>query len=452
VPQLGMPERTTMFHFPTWNWLTATRQRSQTSSRPCLPAVEQLEDRIVPAVGVKPAAVVTAPTPAAVNNFIKWENDFIKIQDSYIKIEDRYLKLYNDVLPPDAAALFIKLDADFAAIDNDLAGSPSATGANGVGGIDGTLIMRRLSSAGATAAGDAVLRDAALIQVNDGLIQNGQNGGTPGATLDFVHIYIKLEALSLKLHTAVDDSEAQFLKIEKAFIAVDPNDLAKPVAGLDSDLLKLDTDTKPMNSVAVDAFLKFEEDFIKGENSFIKIEGDFLLKYGSALPPGAANYFIKLDNDYLNANGDLVKIDSALIGLLNQPPATAVSTGGAANFPADVNNEISGWINTVLPGFNDQLNADIISLTPPTTVAVAAVVAAPAAVDAFLKLDEIKYKEAVDVLSLDLAFLKIEQSFLEGDPDRPLIIGFASDLLALTKDALGIPSTTNGGGTTTVSA
>ncbi len=463
-----MPERITMFHFPTWNWLVSglsTRQRCQTkSTRPCLPAVEQLDDRILPTVTIKPVVVAPPPqTPPAVTSFIKWQNDFIKLQDSYIKIEERYLKLHGDVLSPDAANFFLKLNADFEAIDADLAGNPLAAGASTAvspvaspvanGGIDGTLIFRRLSTAQATADSKAVLADAALLNLDDGVIKKGQtNGGN--TTDDAIHVYLKLEALSIKLHGAVDDSEAQFLKIEKAFVAVYPDELSKPVASLDGHIIKLDGDTTPMNPAAVDAFIKFEANFIKGESNFIKLEDAFLLKYGGALPQGASDYFIKIDRDYLSVNGDLAAVDAILIGLLKPAPTAASPpefTGGLANFPTDVSLEIHDkWMPT-LSDFNGALQADIKSLTTPTVgVAAVAAVVTPNAVNAYLKFEEIKYKEAIDVVTLDFTFMKLEaglKSFLEGDPDQPLINGLATDLTTLTKDALGIPSST-GGGTT----
>jgi hypothetical protein len=369
------------------------------------------------------------------------------------------LKLYSDVLPSDAASFFLKLNADFESIDGDLAVGASVTGGPAIvptavtttplGGIDGILIQKQLATAGATADGNAVLADAALLKVNDGLIQGGNTAADP------IHVYLKLETLSAKLHGEVKESETQFHKIEKAFVAVAPSDLSEPVAALDSDIINLDGDTARMNPHAIDAFIKFEADFIKGENSFIKREDAFLLKYGSALPPGAADYFIKIDGDYIKVNTDLGNLDSALIGFLTPPPPITASAvvigGGVANLPTDVSNEIQDKWMPMLSDFNSDLQADIQSLTPPTIgVAATAAVVIPGAVDAFLKFEEIKFKEAIDIVTLDFAFIKFKADLLKGDTDRALVDTLAMDLFTLTKGALGIPRST--GGSTTANA
>jgi hypothetical protein len=432
--ELGL-KGTVMNRFPTWNWLASgnSAQRAGRSlvARPCLPAVEQLDDRILPSATANPAAAVTAPGPAsphAVATFLKWQDDFIKIQDSIIAIEDSYHK-ENPGLQV-SNNYFIKLDQDLIQLDTDLAGAPSAAGTNAIGGIDGTIISyKRHSSASAQAGGTAV--QAALVQTQADLALlsgGGSTGGTTAAAATtggpsvgaVINAYLKLDSQERKIKIDLASSSLTWVKIETQFAG---SDLEKAAAALGADLATAATDAAPQTSRADNAFIKWESIFIKVQDEFIKLEGAYL-DNNPKLSPTAANYFLKIDADYVAADLDMDGINDKVLGgklppLVLQALDAAMATDEAA------------------------LNADINTISPPVTPAAAT--AAPTG-NPDWALGRIKYKEALWALTLDFTFQKIKLTYLEGDPDRPLIDKLAADLTTLLDDSLGITPGSGGGG------
>ncbi|HEY2251779.1 MAG TPA: hypothetical protein VGH74_11985 [Planctomycetaceae bacterium] len=433
-----------MLHFPKWNWLfsglSMQRPRQRVAVRPCLAAVELLDDRVLLSATTHAAAEV-APQPAsnqAVETLLKWEGDFIKLQDGILGTELKLLKHSANPISQSTAAYFLKLDSDLANISGDLIGQQAqggtnvAAAANPVGGIDGVLITDYLKFS------DLASKDAFKIQSNltrMATVDSALNKITTdsgGVSRDAVDAYLKLEYLKYKEQIAASSLNAAFIKLEEAFVGTD---LATPVNSLASDVAAIPTDAAPQNPPAFDAFLKFEEGFIKQQDGILKFETDQLKAHKITSSSPSTAYFLKIDADFLKIDVDLAgnppttNNAAAEVGGSNGGGLNGVLQGG--NLPADVIAEISNKWSPAIYKAEAFLKAEITALQPPAINSVAA-----AASQKFEGQNSfLKWKIAEESSQLRDSFLKFEVDFLAGTPDRPLVDALLTDLNTLAADA-----------------
>lgn len=357
----------------------------------------------------------------------------------YLKIEEDILQKNADKLTAAAVDFFLKIDSDFIKIDNDflkidnVLGAPNSTGLS----LAPPEVMKDVTAQ----IGD-LTTEAASVSLNfTKIIVN--------RAADAVDAYLQMEHIKYKLDATASEFALQFVKIEQDLIDGDPTDLGDvsnpgntvspgPVSTLATDLTGLATDATPQASRAVDAFLELEGVFIKGETQFLKLEDEILQKYHGHLPPAFVDYLLQLDNAYLKLGADFIKIDLALTGAGTTGGGAAV-VGNASQFPPDVTTEIAKFWIPSLQANGADLTADIKLLKLPASAA-GAVIASPtvkstATFDAFMKikLEEMELSDAITGLELDSHFMKVEQAFLDGDPDRPLITGLTKDIQAVIK-------------------
>jgi hypothetical protein len=111
-----------MSHTPSWNWLTsritarrlADESRS-TPSRPCLPAIEQLDDRVLLSAAVGGDVIVEPPNPASSSQILigllKGSFDLLKVELEALKFAAEDIKL------AEVPNLVHKLNLEFFKID-----------------------------------------------------------------------------------------------------------------------------------------------------------------------------------------------------------------------------------------------------------------------------------------------------------------------------------------------
>jgi hypothetical protein len=411
-----------MSRAPAWKWLfsrfSSRRAPQAAVARPCLPAIEQLDDRVLPSV-------------STVDAFLKYENAFIKGEASFIKGENIVIQQYKEQVPSAVSAFFLKLDADFVKIDTTLA---STTEGGATTGIDGVLIKLDLSSEEAGAAAYKIKTEVADLKAAAALLQNPGIDVTAAAAVD---TFIKLDGIEHKGRDTAEDFQTGFIKIEADFLKLDPVNLKEPAAALKLDLGALAADAAAPH--AVERFIKLQESFLKFEEGFIKLENAFI-KYGGDKPAAVTDYFLKLD-------GALIKIADDLIGAPAPKTTDAAVIGGVGgidgallklDLPPNISGEIQDKWAPEIAAIRQEVQNAAAQLGQGTT---GSPTFDAASVD-FLKYGggfEIFAKHKADVL--DTAFLKIQVGLVALAPDS-----LSGPVATLLGDLNGLATHAHGGG------
>ncbi|MGH7135429.1 MAG: type VI secretion system tube protein Hcp, partial [Pirellulales bacterium] len=417
----------------SWKWLGSQfgvrKACPRGRTRPCLAALEQLEDRVLLS-----AASVTPPTDqalSAVNAFLKIEGTFNQSQTDFLKAESDFLKIGSHKLTAATVDYFLKIDGDLLKIGEDLVVSP--TGA-AVGGIDGTLANLKLPASTADNLQKimpAVEQQLKLDNQLIGLLEPARANAAAAVVTSAAAVngYIKLDGIPA---IAVN-----FAQIENGLIGADTADLGPALGlqgsdtspgeagGLLQDLAVLGADasanysgTPSAAAPVVDAFLKIENTLIHKQDDFLKIESAFIKYGGNQLTSAGVDYFLKMDQD-------LIQVDNDSVG----PPATvgqAAVVGNAAlggidgvllklNLPANLLATIQQKIMPAIANDRDSAAALEAQLEQGAGGVVMS------AADVFLKLDGIKgesqddkHKDEIHVSSF--SFQKIELELVQLDP------------------------------------
>jgi hypothetical protein len=343
----------------SWKWLCSRlgfwHGHPPARVRPCLGALEQLEDRVL--LSATPLIPLSNQSVGAVSAFLKLENSFEISQVDGIKLEADVIELKTNALSAAEIDYFLKIDGDLVQIDNDLIGTPGPAGSTGTTGIDGILTNLDLPVDMAINLEaellPAVQSARAATTTVIGQLQQLQTAGKsvvhPAASVD---VFLKIEGID---GTAADDATLNFAKIEYEFIGADATDLgaalgaqgsAAPGAagGLLQDFVVLAADTAAgPNTTSGSAVVPAREsstpsvsEFVATESAYANAVGVYIhrklpgrMKSGQiTLSRGAADYFLKLDADLLQINDDLIGtpgagsgIDGALLKL-QLPQAT----------------------------------------------------------------------------------------------------------------------------------
>ena len=450
----------------SWKWLcsplTVRKSGSRGRSRPCLAALEQLEDRVL--LSAAPAASLSGESLQAVDAFLKIENAYNKAQTEFLKIENKLANDTTQKLSSDTVNYFLKIDSDLVQVDTDLIGSPNTTA---TGGIDGILDTLKLPSRTADYLDHklvpAVSQELALANKLIGQL-------SPTTTTASLASAAPSTSTDLRIHKLADVPEltVDFAAIEYKFIGADPADLGPALGpqgspspgaagGLLQDLAVLGADaagkqfqTSTGGSTApavVNAFLKIEETLIDQQNDFLKSE-DALLKYSKhKLSAAAVDYFLKIDQD-------LIALDNDAIGPPTTPPAAAstTATGGIAgvllklDLPADM---LANIQNKMIPAVQDARDAALAALAQLQQ-------GASSGADTIkINIEHIELKVgggfgvvAADFMKIENALLNLDPTDLgpalglQGSPAPGMVGGLLQDALALVSDVgVGLPVT-----------
>jgi hypothetical protein len=393
---------------PSWKWLIACapRRRRAAAARPrrCLPAVERLDDRILPHGSGGGAGV-----PPVVTTYLQIEDTFYKEQGAILSAEDAVVQRLGNQLPSSLGNYFLKIDDAFLKLDNSLGGPGSTVDANGTpgvpGGIDGVLISDGLSSAEASANASSAQAEAAHALASEKTILAAPSSDITPTAGEALGIYLKFNGIERAAERAARQLTNGLQAIEAAFIEIDPPNLQAPVAAAELAGGSLaDLAVPPPAPAAVDAFLKFEGQVLREEFNFLKFETAVLNQFGDQVPAAAVDFFHKGEAAFLKIDADLTATGDALLGI-GQPSGATANDGGAVLYRRVLLQQ-------------GRLLAEV-------DLAVAA--ADHKLTDAFLKLDSGFLKIEADFLNgaddkltdtflkLDTAFLKIETDFLKID-------------------------------------
>jgi len=317
----------------SWKWLCSRsvfqRGRVPARVRPCLAAVEQLEDRVLlTATFVPPLAPIPLSQQSlnAVAAFITEQGRLFDTQDTIIQRQNDLINQTADKLPTNVVNFFLKIDADLAQIDNDFQPSTASTTGtagttSGTVGIDTVLTYLKLPLQTAINLESIFIpRIGQEVFATDAVMAQLQKS-TPGVLTKAEGIKLEADVIELKTNSAA--IALNFSKIEYEFIGADANDLGPalgpqasappgPAGGLLQDLMVLASDASPPgdlnNDGQADAFVKIQNTFIAGENAFLKYEQALMEKitlHHEGLYVGDADYFLKLDGDLIKINTDL---------------------------------------------------------------------------------------------------------------------------------------------------
>lgn len=353
----GVPARSTR--------RTRKRPARRRAARPCLAALEQLEDRVL--LSAVPPAAMSEQSLDAVNNLLNIECKLTESQVVFLRAESGVLEHAgydthgNIKVSPSPSTLnyFYKIDGELAQIDSDLIGSPTDQGA---GGLDGVLLADLKLPAATQKYLQSVLLPAIgqeLAMANQLLGQLANQSPQPAATALGGDVDYKSDGY--KLH-GIPRLTVNFAEIENDLIAADPADMGPalglqgspapgPVGTLLQDLGGLAVDASPPENsgdseshgttiAAVEAFLNVENQLIDQQDDLLKLESAFL--NGSTVsadtwrahihpnftsPQAAVDYFLKMD-------ADLVQLDNDSVG----PPlaAEAASSASSATAPGGI--------------------------------------------------------------------------------------------------------------------
>ncbi len=408
----------------SWKWLCSrlglrhTRTRTPTSLRPCLAALDQLEDRVL--LSSTPLIPLSNQSVSAVDAFLKFESTFIAGQNTFLQSESTVIQQSNNVLPASIVDYFLKIDDDGVQIDTDLIVTPAAAGAAATtGGIDGILTNLALPvNTAIDLEAQVIPAVAQQLQTTNTLIALLSRTGTPGGVRpDAYDAFLKLDGIEGESLAAATGFTLNFTKIEYQFIGADATDLgpalgvqgsasAGPAGGLLQDVVVLTSDADPTlpppaattPPAAVVSFLTIESAFIDGENSFIKSELTFRKASGGELSSAAVDYFLKLDADLVQVDNDLAPasvaggatagIDGVLLKL--QLPPTTLAT-----------------INTLVPAVQQAQAA---------AIAAEKAVQGAGSTTADDKLAGLEATAQQAASQLTLNFAKIEYDFINLDP------------------------------------
>ena len=363
------------------------------------------------------------PAPAAVDAFIKFEQAYIKGESDFLKIENAILLQNPELQSTDALNYFIKIDGDYLKIDGDFKKIDSALGGSSATGslLPADLVKEFTSELNDLNAQASSARDFAFQKIKI------------DRAVDAVDAYLQWDHQKIKLGAITADFASQFKTIEQDLIATDPTDLGDSSTGaglattLANDLDAMVGDNVPQGTRAVDAFLEFEEDFIKGETKFLKFQDEVAQKSSGQLAGAAVDFFLKMDADYLKMDADFVKINTVL--------GASSAAGTAPLLPPDVMTEVAGQIKDVTTHASTAISFPFQKVEFPVP---------RDRVDAFLKLDNWKFKLDATASELSINFRKIEIDFIAADPadlgdaadgTAGPATTLANDLTAWTRDA-----------------
>jgi hypothetical protein len=348
----------------SWKWLCSRpgfRQgHTPKRGRPCLAAVEQLEDRIV--------LNATAPIPLsnqslnAVNAFLKIENSFEITQVEGLKLEADVIELKTNSLTAAQIDYFLKVDKDMLQIDGDFIGlGGSNTLDTGIDGILANLALpanlaNDLEAKIIPAVQSAREATIAVIGELEQLTPAAQGSAAADGIITFAAKNAwptSIDYGSFKAGDASVLNEAvAFAKIEYEFIGADANDLgpalglqgaaaAGPAGELLQDFGVLTADAAPIHAPfvllfgrdlignGVDAFINTANQFLDGQNAFLKFEqgvvDGYIGKIKSHPPAAEVDYFLKIDADLAQNDADLANVANVL---LKDAAASAGSTTG----------------------------------------------------------------------------------------------------------------------------
>lgn len=244
---------------PSWKWLSsrlsarALAADSNTPSRPCLPALEQLDDRVLLSVAVEGAPrgdneILIGLLKGQVElvnhevNALKLAGDLKidvhKISESFLKIDDAIYKfgegfIKGELDTSSAEKTLAQLKIEFSKIDTLVGGLPRETGGELKFALDtfenkATELVNLLGSS--TGGGDLDHKvEATLLRVSDNFLK-----------LD--DAVLKYEEASIARKAGKGQQEYLVIKLAEVFVSslkVSDSDLRSQLIGLEADTAKI---------------------------------------------------------------------------------------------------------------------------------------------------------------------------------------------------------------------